>query len=149
VLFRSAAEEVGLGVPKKIPHKDRPVYGYVYGDSGASQYGDIELVFKPHVRERTTITCGDSLGIMRSGKACGTPLTDPSLEGVDEHASYVHRKDAEGMSYVEAQIQGGAHLSEVASVVIHENALMHGRTTARIKAKLTAMGIPFTESHTR
>lgn len=68
-------KEDGLGMLTMEEARQRPVYGYVTDDPDGrwrmpgrgwdpvSQYGSISVKLKPHVRKRTTIMFGDSLGL--------------------------------------------------------------------------------------
>jgi len=116
---RAAAEEFGLGYPKKSTPSGRPVYGYfdVPGLNKAEGYGAVELRFKESVKLRATMCLGDSELPFRSGKVVGTPVVDPKISGAGRNSLGVLTRRFDG--YAEAQIQGGANLNEVGSFVIH------------------------------
>lgn len=144
---RSDAENKGLGFPSGVENNKRlrPIYGYIAGvGSEASSYGEIELIFKKSVRNRTTVTCGDSLGGFQSHDVAGTPLIKPDIEGIDGSAYDVVRGKLRH-EYMEAQIHGGAKISEVETVKFHSNCFRHGALLdaeyADYEKKLKAMGI--------
>lgn len=63
--LRALAERELFGLPLDTPPRTRPVYGYL-AESGFAhrdlrQYGDAALRLRPHVRERTTYSLGDTL----------------------------------------------------------------------------------------
>lgn len=76
---RVDVEEAQFGVPRDIDPKRRPIYGWVRSSSrkngvegqqdkiGSEIYGRINLRLKSKVKERTTLTLGDSIGESRSG----------------------------------------------------------------------------------
>jgi hypothetical protein len=120
---RNTAERQGLGYPDGISDNKtlRPVYGYISGaGTEADTYGEIELVFKESVKNRTTVTCGDSLGGFLTSSLCGTPMLSPDIEGMDGQVEKLYKGNfAKSNLYMEAQIQGGAHISETATVKFH------------------------------
>ena len=93
----------------------RPVYGHMNTGSGrnhdsASMYGDARFVLKG-VRDRTTITGGDSLGAgHRPPKLSSVPYTDPK--------TFSYRAHGPGGDYTEAQIHGGVTMDNVHRVEI-------------------------------
>lgn len=123
--IRRDAEEWGLGVPRDIKAEQHPIYGYFKTpEHGATAYGNVEFVLKNEVRQRTTITVGDSLGGFLDKSTVGSPLNsitkasfaDPYA--VDE--MYKAGKISEG--YIEAQIHGGVTVDDVFEVIIHRDA---------------------------
>ncbi len=123
--LRANAERSGLGIPVDLPAAERPVYGYTTGT--ASQYGEIQWVLKDSVRERTTITLGDSLGGFlnelydeptKAAGMIGTPIEAPRLEGFNGEwrTDGMMRSGLDSQPFVEAQIQGGLTLDDVQEV---------------------------------
>lgn len=128
--YRAAAEERGLGVPKDVDPKQRPIYGYL--DLGPSargmvaQYGDLTFVVKDEVKQRATVTAGDSLYNFSTKQVAGTPLTAPTkaswdtsvdalydyATGMADHSGLVAR-----VRYVEVQMQGGVSLADMRAIV--------------------------------
>jgi hypothetical protein len=139
---RRRAEKRGLGLPEDLPHRERPIYGFIEG--GATSYGNCRVFFKHSVDARTTITCGDSLSDFESGSMVGTPFLDPGLEGVDSRSRSVVARDAMSMSYMESQTYGGIGIDEVDKVVFHTSRTDR-RTVTKIKAELDKLGIPYEE----
>lgn len=132
---RYAAENIGLGYPKDIPVTERPIYGYVEGY--AVMYGDVEFVLNDSLKARTTITVGDSMDRFMSSELAGTPILNPSLEGVDGAIKNIlspARLDRFlEEDYIEAQIQGGVKLEDVERVVFHSGALFDGHPTENFR----------------
>lgn len=105
--YRREAERNAFGHALSTPD-DFPTYGYLDTTKrgfrpGATHYGDgIRAVFKPEVKERTTVTSSDSLGDFASKRAVGTPLLDPRPASLDDAIG--RKPPASG--YVEAQMHG-------------------------------------------
>lgn len=102
--IRRRAENQMFGI-SEAQETDRPVYGYLAGKGSVNpnsedleQYGNVALVLKDSVRERTTFTQGDSLddvnmkGIFGhvlpngqkiwSGKGSPSKVTDPKIQSL-------------------------------------------------------------------
>ena len=66
--MRSEAEAIQHDIWFDAKPSERPVYGYIAKNESdivtlsTERYGSYRIVFKPHVRSRTTFTYGDSLG---------------------------------------------------------------------------------------
>lgn len=154
---RAAAEDFGLGYPRGVDARLRPVYGYIEeperhkkGKRGPSGYGEISMVFKPSVAKRATVTVGDSLGDMGAGRQCGSPVMNPTTECLDNNVYSFYNSDFDGYSYLETQIHGGVTMDEVDEVVFHERAFDYDYTTRdyqltgaykEMEDKMKAMGI--------
>ena len=122
VEFRSRSERAGLGIPEHVDLTQRPVYGYVKaGSPKVSQYGGVEFELKESVKERATYTLGDSLGRFDLGTAVGSPISDPDLLGCDGLIDLYHEYGARQVPYIEAQIQGGVSVSDVARIIVHSD----------------------------
>jgi hypothetical protein len=118
---RRMYETAYIGVDVDAPAKDRPIYGYAFDPSKSdgslaslentmvNQYGDVRLVLKPEVRDRTTITGGDSL----DKKGLAVPLTGKLTES-DYRAASLYAP----ASYYETQIHRGVKMSDVARIHI-------------------------------
>ena len=67
---RDAFEKDIWAIPEGTPPEQRPIYGYIgtdreaVADSILSSFGDVKLTLKDSVRGRTTITYGDSNGML-------------------------------------------------------------------------------------
>lgn len=109
--YRKEAERIAFGEDLE----NFPIYGYIktdYDDNGVlSFYGEVRVVFKPSVRERTTITMDDSLDNFMAKQVAPSPLTKLSPQCIDN----AYDIDTEGfaMGYIEAQIHGGLALKDI------------------------------------
>lgn len=114
------AEQQGLGVPKNLDYDKRPFYGYIPTPStDARFYGQVEFVFKPEVKERTTFTLGDSLDRFAGGSVVGAKDLLRQTEGWDREVSDLYEGNWRGIEYIEAQIHGGLSIKDVAKVRFH------------------------------
>jgi hypothetical protein len=130
---RSAAEGAMFRTAGSAPADTRTVYGYAAAgeplSEGVASYGDIRVELSASVRNRTTMTLGDSLGRAPRPLSLDGEITEQaafSAVGVshdeklltsrgtaaDRLAAFV--KD----SYIETQIQGGVSLSDVEAVYV-------------------------------
>jgi len=122
---------------KEFPPALRPIYGYAKDEDDdfdvASEYGRYQLVLKNSVRERTTITGGDSLDYsFDDPRYMPSPIDSPSVVSFtnhsdpDEAANFAavaangglgNTKDIRAhvrySGYLEVQIHGGVKLSDV------------------------------------
>jgi|GEM_PF-4829795 len=139
--LRRQRELALAGVPLDTKASERPIYGYVAtqergstpntsdynqdryninnGDVG--QYGNVRVVLKDNVKQRTSYTIPDSL----DGYALARPLTEKhtfktlSQAGVHHDLSLSHGgKEREG--YVEAQIYRGVKVSDIKKIYVME-----------------------------
>lgn len=153
--LRAERENKGLGIPRNTDDFMRPVYGWMdigasllgrhHSYSGVTQYGDIVVRLKPHVKKRSTVTVGDSFGAKREHvflahkhyKQIAKRIFESSLQGARWNAAaergavvnlpgkirdlltyngeLTYANPDHG--YVEAQIHGGVYpRTDVASV---------------------------------
>ena len=125
--YRKDAEFKGLGAHNDVPIEKRPVYGYVATEvHRAGQYGPVEFVLKEGVKDRTTITFGDSISGFGTGLVVGTPVRAPGIEGWDAQTRDVYQGDFTGMGYLEAQVHGGVSLADVQKIVFHRGSFYSG-----------------------
>ena len=119
--YRAKAERLGLGIPDDILPAQRPIYGYIRtGNDYVGQYGAIEFELKDYVRERTTVTVGDSLGGFAYEEQTGAPISDPDKQCWSFNMNtYMKHEGAIGVNYLEAQIQGGVTVTDIRKVRIH------------------------------
>jgi hypothetical protein len=126
------------GVPAGTPPDRRPVYGYVAiagiepslaagtkiegiaqregQEDVLSAYGEIQVVLKPEVRGRTTVTVGDSLDEIAF--IWPTPIDDPGAESLGSRdLDMLARPGFTRTGYVEAQVRGGVRVEDIAGVV--------------------------------
>lgn len=146
--YRADAEHAGLGAPLNLDPKQRPIYGYVNlgkeAQDRVAQYGDITFILKDDVRQRTTITAGDSLYNMKGGRVAGTSIQQPGKASWDTAVDALYDYERSGntgalvnrIGYAEIQIQGGVGIGDVRAVIDRTKAL-----TARQRQRLTEMGI--------
>lgn len=117
--------------------KDRPIYGYLLkGDPvkvapRTRRYGSVVVKLKEDLRERATVTFGDSLDRTAGGirpRLAPTPLADPKWNSLSystynpatEIATY---EDAiSHVGYLEVQYHGGVSVDDIREVVFTENA---------------------------
>lgn len=155
---RSKAESNLFGVPANLPARERPIYGHMFdpevGDIGeALSYGEVQVVFKPSVRSRTTITGMDSLELGDgefTPSAKPSPLTNPSVRSVKvfdagTESSFLHRDPLVAtqlnkvhVSYTEAQIHGGVRTSDIDRVIF-----AHDPPSPQTERMLDEAGIPW------
>jgi len=163
-VVRTVSELRGQSIPFSVDNKQRPIYGYVAEDdssaiatSALEQYGDYRVVLKDSVRDRTTMTIGDSMNtgarpipmfgkttsrarFNSFGKFSGTP--DPPLRGFIASDFEPTQLSGYGELYAEAQIFGGVKLSDIARVVWTDT----GKTLSpRIRKRLADLKIPLEE----
>lgn len=118
--YRAGIEQQGWSYARDASPADRPKYGYIsprgQDTPGTSQYGDVRLVFKPEVRERTTFFVGDSFHMDgEPERGVPSPLNKPDglSWGVLEDRDYTLKEIADDYFYTEAQIHGPLTFNEV------------------------------------
>ncbi len=128
---RKAEEMKMFGIPHSPPppNSHRPIYGYFHPDgntvdegSDIEWYGEIRCRFKEHVKNRSTLTIGDSL----YGNTRPSTFHDPGLEsyrsGIDATLessmldTEIKVDDDNRIGYVEAQYHGGLLVDDIAEV---------------------------------
>jgi hypothetical protein len=128
-LNRRMIEERGMGVPKNTPPERRPVYAIVQvAEYDGGVWGDIELRLKDDVKQRSTVTLGDSLAGFGTGAQVAMPLEAPGVAALGGDAKMIAGAvageirigtfSAAEYSYLEAQVHGGVTLNDVAEIVI-------------------------------
>jgi peptidoglycan hydrolase-like protein with peptidoglycan-binding domain len=152
---RAIAEERWFGIAKGSDPTKRPIYGYlavdgtgpVTGDSYLSQYGDVQVVLKDSVKDRTTAMWGDSLN--QSHQGIPEPLHNPTwrsytLAPVGLAAGEtmkldrdVHSDTWKQWNFVETQIHGGVGTDDIAEIVLPKD------PTPALRASLEQAGIPW------
>lgn len=140
---RRKAELDSMGVPDDVHGAARPQYGYLsaknfaYPDSNKSEgeavdgYGHIVIRFKDQVRERSTVTFGDSWRLQSNDLGQASPLGSvghqsiaaQDLAGAGDGVldSYDAWRAKENMPYIEAQIQDGLSVDDIADVRFHRS----------------------------
>lgn len=138
---RLNSEELGLGIPYRARAQNRPIYGYLRTSKQAEEigYGDITFVFKDGIKDRSTITAGDSLYDFAGGVTVGTPMRAPTKASWGEHVSTLFDYDSGMLSekellsrvrYFEVQMQNGVSLDDVSHIIDRGGKL----TTAQLDA---------------
>lgn len=136
--LRKEAELALSGIPLDTKSSERPIYGYLavqnsgstpntsgynsdrwnVNNSGVGQYGEVRVVLKDEVRERTSYTALDSLdryGIPQ--KLTATSKNDLIRSGVYQDLTASHG-GYQRESYTEAQIYGGVKISDIKAVYV-------------------------------
>ena len=123
---RQQAESNGLGYPGTniTGEADRPIYGILAVNektrARTQRYGDVEWVLKDDVKNRSTVTVGDSLYRMETGQVIGTPVAKPGKGSLDDLAdAYSRGVPSRSVPYLEVQIQGGIKLKDVQRLILH------------------------------
>jgi hypothetical protein len=141
--LRRLIENSMLGLPRWLPDRRRPVYGYLGGsdEQETAAYGEVRLHLAPSVRRRTFFTLGDSIthtdgGSTASFRAvrCVRPSSNAAYCGDDARDVTAARRLVDAVApqrrqfdpsfggwiiaptYAEAQILGGFTLEEVSEV---------------------------------
>jgi hypothetical protein len=132
---RAQVENELFGYAWDLKKSDRPVYGYVglrdprhagywsqpgrYDDRHTedllSAYGDVQVVLKPQVRERTTAAIGDTI----DSSVLPSPVDAPTWQSAMVRTGYTtdYKSDEFAQrSYAEAQIHGGVKVDDIAEV---------------------------------
>ena len=124
---RVEAEAAQFGVPVDLPPEKRPIYGFIKSldnstgeevqkDINSRIYGNVRVKLKPEVKNRTTVTFGDSLEQAR----VGIPLTpEKRAEQIAGYFDYARQTDAPlasfsdesklGRQWIEASIGTSFH----------------------------------------
>lgn len=117
--MRTRIENQGFGVPDYM-ESNRPIYGYVDGpyESQVAYHGNVEFVFNNIVKDRTTITVGDSFD-----NQIWSPINRVQPCSIEPyHMGYIAKSanPVSDVAYVEAQIHGGVKLKDVSYVIFHK-----------------------------
>lgn len=136
---RGRVEQELFHIPPESDALEHPIYGYVSDIDtdarAAGHYGNVIVRFKEPVRERTTVTLGDSLDEFGSSWGGGTvnrpypsPINKPSIHSLgqaDERAKALadggrldEYTQMSSHSYWEAQFQGGLGIDDVEEVIL-------------------------------
>jgi hypothetical protein len=133
---------------------ERPIYGYIFkqgaseepGQFWLDQYGQTRVVLNQSVRDRSTMTVGDSLDINTAGRfpaASPMPINSPdwraSAHTGRSDLAFSHA-DRPSPRYWEAQIHGGVQASDIARV----DFLAGSKPSKAVRGKLDKAGISFT-----
>ncbi len=106
----------GYNTTTTSPEK-RPIYGSIDPDgplnpaSSTWRYGDVRVVLKDNVKDRTTFTPTDSL----TGATVPSPIKNPGRHSISLNM------DDPYAGYIETQIHGGVKMSDIAEIVIKDS----------------------------
>ena len=135
--MRTKYETENLGVPANLPAPQKPIYGWLEASERleAADYGSVTIVLKDSVKNRTSLTIGDSLN--ESAPVLIQDILDGKVTVMDmanasENAyltRYLPKADGkigplptkEGVSYWEAQVYGGVNLEDIEKIIIPQS----------------------------
>jgi len=138
-MLRRTRESAYMGVPQGTPAAERPIYGYLAVQTSGKtpntseynsdkwnvdnlevgQYGDVRVVLKDSVIERTSYTIPDSLDGYALSRPLGevhTPKT-VGFAGLHHDLTFSHN-GLQREGYAEAQVRGGVKLSDIKEIVV-------------------------------
>jgi hypothetical protein len=132
---RRGGEARSQSVPINVNDSERPIYGYLSTDDfdesitvdGVAQYGEVRFVLKDYLKDRSTMTIGDSLNTgsipIKLGK---TPsVSDVIRASVEQVRGYPWQwsgaEDWADRDYFETQIFGGISLKDVEKIYVPTN----------------------------
>jgi SPP1 gp7 family putative phage head morphogenesis protein len=118
---RKSLENGTWGIPENT---QQPIYGYMdqkvtihrttgntFQEPSVAGYGDIQIILKDEIKNRTTITLGDSLNTKR------TPVEiNQALTGDLSNAQVSSAVDIGAYDYYEAQIHGGLSITDIKEI---------------------------------
>jgi hypothetical protein len=149
---RVLGEERIFGLPEGVAQpKHRPIYALLMPDglravnSEEFTYGNVGLVMKHSVEERSKFTGGDSLNFRFHG---ASPINDPSAVAMISRSANMSAEDRRASAkdgnpltnnwYVEAQVMGGVSVGDISYVTVADETVL----SDEIKTRLKDMGIP-------
>lgn len=152
--MRKDVEARGMGVPKDAPAQVRPVSAYLGrkdfattqdDDRTVTGYGNVVMRLKDSVRDRSTVTHGDSLSEISQGNVMASPLRAVGHESLSAHELAYHGDKAldsprafrVAKPFAEVQVHDGLNVSD-----IHEIGF-HAEPPAHVKDALASKGIPW------
>jgi hypothetical protein len=128
---RNNIERNFVGVPTNARVEDRPIYGAIHNPSQAARYGEVSIVLRPEVKERTTMGVGDSFNgvnpVPIRDVLNGTATIDDYSRATSGYTWNDIRRGKETIfqstsdQYWEAQVHGGIGLQDIAQVRVSKN----------------------------
>ena len=119
---RAVYETAVLDIHPGVDPAKRPVYGYMSVDNptqrSVGRYGEIRFELKPDVKDRTSITFGDSLGHSVIPIELNSADESQVFGAVAKYAPRYGVDDYQDRKFIEAQIRGGVDVSEIAAVYV-------------------------------
>jgi len=142
---RKSLENDTWGIPENA---QQPIYGYMdqkvtihrttgntFQEPSVTAYGDIQIILKDEIKNRTTITLGDSL----NSKRIPVEIKE-ALAGNLSNAQVTSAVDIGAYDYYEAQIHGGLSITDIKEI------RLNGRTVSKAeKQTLLENGIIINE----
>ena len=139
---RKSLENDTWGIPENGP---QPIYGYMdqkvtihrttgntFQEPSVTAYGDIQIILKDDVKNRTTITLGDSLNSKR------TPVEiNEALAGNLTNAQVSSAVDIGAYDYYEAQIHGGLSITDIKEIRLNGSTLSKAEKQTLLKNGIT------------
>lgn len=131
---RLQIETESMGIPLKIKPSQRPIYGSITGD--ADMYGEIRVTLKETVKNRTTMTLGDSFleqnpvsikdvlsgDVTRNALVQASPTNSTgklyALEYKGADVRLISDQFKQSQTYWEVQIHGGVKLTDIDFVTL-------------------------------
>lgn len=139
--YRMVQEAASQGVKLDTEDTDRPIYGFVttsteqlprdrsergkwqesmnVNTDRVSQYGEWRAVLNSDVRDRTTITVGDSLGTDRFAQ----PINSVASEDVLTNMGVYQPRAWFDTTFIEAQVHGGVSINDIKTLYVPEEDL--------------------------
>lgn len=138
-MLRRTRETAYMGVPQGAPATERPIYGFLavqtsgktpntgsynsdrwnVDNSDVAQYGDVRVVLKENVVERTSYTLPDSLDGYALSRPLGEVHTPATVAAAGIHHDQVISSGGfQREGYAEAQVRGGVKLADIKEIVV-------------------------------
>lgn len=146
---RILAERQALGIGSDTANRNRPVYGFVRSGPDADRYvrnyGDLTVVLKEGTKSRVTLTVDDSLRNGLAGEVAASPYRQLGKESWDNQVGTLYAYSRGELDqnefffitrYIEAQVQGGVAVGDIAAVIDRERVL-----NAAQRSRLAGLGI--------
>lgn len=155
--LRAITETAAFDIHPAVDAWHRPVYGFIGKEGSESplalgQYGDVTLVLKDSVRERTTVTLGDSLNTTATpvpllGAVTARQVSDASAVTIfGDVPRHVARSGSasldDGAMYMEAQIHvGGVRKTDISRIIFSDYGDLNLDFVSDLADSLVADGI--------
>lgn len=150
---RKMIESASMGVGADIVPESRPMYGYLSekgfgfppGADMAHKYGAITIQFRPQVKDRSTVSFGDSWSLASNKEAQASPAgavghqsVSPiylqnagGLAALDNYRSWAGAK----MPYIEAHVHDGLDASDIAEIRFPKGFVVSPKLEALLKKR--------------
>jgi hypothetical protein len=147
---RSVYESVAFGYDNTVETANRPVSGLLTATDPHQDilqaYGNTQVILKPSVLARSTVTLDDSLNGFHQPKTVASFLATPSKPYTNKTVAsdvqvngkgYYTNRSRGVYNNPEIQIHGGVRVSDIATVVFRDT------VPTAIATKLDTLGIPY------